>query len=225
MSQEIQPNIWQAAAGLTPLARGEYHLTFLEDDGLTRRLTRELKSVAHDAELTWPEFKRDPVGFTKRSATAYGKATWKFASARDNAVAMIAAVVLIAGVVGAVVALERLRMSRGASANPYENLEIVGYVDPENPIPKEQPTPEKGAAGTNEGKGGGSKPKYEKPAGGGGGGRQEQAPASAGKLPTAQLEVDRKSTRLNSSHANISYAVFCLKKKTNPTARCVHPAR
>src|SRR5947209_13732368 len=27
------------------------------------------------------------------------------------------------------------------------------------------------------------------------------------------LERDRKSTRLNSSHANISYAVFCLKKK------------
>src|SRR3712207_7068431 len=27
--------------------------------------------------------------------------------------------------------------------------------------------------------------------------------------------VDRKSTRLNSSHANISYAVFCLKKKTS----------
>src|SRR3712207_7735189 len=28
------------------------------------------------------------------------------------------------------------------------------------------------------------------------------------------LGADRKSTRLNSSHANISYAVFCLKKKT-----------
>src|SRR3712207_8816039 len=28
---------------------------------------------------------------------------------------------------------------------------------------------------------------------------------------------DRKSTRLNSSHANISYAVFCLKKKTRQT--------
>src|SRR5947209_17375008 len=28
-----------------------------------------------------------------------------------------------------------------------------------------------------------------------------------------RLGVDRKSTRLNSSHANISYAVFCLKKK------------
>src|SRR5947209_15098364 len=29
----------------------------------------------------------------------------------------------------------------------------------------------------------------------------------------AGLPLDRKSTRLNSSHANISYAVFCLKKK------------
>src|SRR3712207_7256897 len=35
---------------------------------------------------------------------------------------------------------------------------------------------------------------------------------------SANLERDRKSTRLNSSHANISYAVFCLKKKkTNNT--------
>src|SRR3712207_8941225 len=32
-----------------------------------------------------------------------------------------------------------------------------------------------------------------------------------GNLPDT-LEIDRKSTRLNSSHANISYAVFCLKK-------------
>src|SRR3712207_7036529 len=31
--------------------------------------------------------------------------------------------------------------------------------------------------------------------------------------PAARNTPDRKSTRLNSSHANISYAVFCLKKK------------
>src|SRR3712207_7412628 len=30
-------------------------------------------------------------------------------------------------------------------------------------------------------------------------------------------DLDRKSTRLNSSHANISYAVFCLKKKIQPS--------
>src|SRR3712207_8086166 len=33
---------------------------------------------------------------------------------------------------------------------------------------------------------------------------------------SARAALDRKSTRLNSSHANISYAVFCLKKKTLP---------
>src|SRR3712207_7897553 len=33
--------------------------------------------------------------------------------------------------------------------------------------------------------------------------------------PLRHLQEDRKSTRLNSSHANISYAVFCLKKKKN----------
>src|SRR3712207_7901636 len=32
-------------------------------------------------------------------------------------------------------------------------------------------------------------------------------------LPGGRRPADRKSTRLNSSHANISYAVFCLKKK------------
>src|SRR3712207_8072397 len=37
-------------------------------------------------------------------------------------------------------------------------------------------------------------------------------------------EADRKSTRLNSSHANISYAVFCLKKKKVMTSASYHTA-
>src|SRR3712207_8980751 len=38
-----------------------------------------------------------------------------------------------------------------------------------------------------------------------------------GRIVRADLirRLDRKSTRLNSSHANISYAVFCLKQKTH----------
>src|SRR3712207_7789506 len=38
-------------------------------------------------------------------------------------------------------------------------------------------------------------------------------PAVARKTYLENFRRDRKSTRLNSSHANISYAVFCLKKK------------
>src|SRR5256886_9293020 len=37
------------------------------------------------------------------------------------------------------------------------------------------------------------------------------------KDPNAYLNSDRKSTRLNSSHSQISYAVFCLKKKKKTT--------
>src|SRR3712207_7749461 len=37
-----------------------------------------------------------------------------------------------------------------------------------------------------------------------------------------ELGGDRKSTRLNSSHANISYAVFCLKKKKTPKTYSPH---
>src|SRR5437667_8778573 len=44
-------------------------------------------------------------------------------------------------------------------------------------------------------------------------------PAAARRPPAASWpccgRTDRKSTRLNSSHITISYAVFCLKKKTN----------
>src|SRR5258707_3712732 len=41
--------------------------------------------------------------------------------------------------------------------------------------------------------------------------------------PSSGTGTDRKSTRLNSSHANISYAVFCLKKKKINKPR--HPTR
>jgi len=183
MAQEIRQDLWQQSA--FPFVRGEYKLTFVEQEGLTRRLARELQNVGHDAELTWPEFKRDPLGFTGRSVGAYTRAAWAFFSQRNVALATLSSFVLLSLLLGSVFALERLRASRLAGENANEGLVLVGFV--ENEIPREQETPDKGAAGTNEGKGGGSKSKYEKPQGGGGGGRREELPASAGKLPTAQL--------------------------------------
>src|SRR5690242_21229361 len=58
--------------------------------------------------------------------------------------------------------------------------------------------------------------------------RDEHAPAAeAVGEPSAQQQeateeqgVDRKSTRLNSSHMSISYAVFCLKKKRRDRVAC-----
>src|SRR5256885_12124669 len=57
------------------------------------------------------------------------------------------------------------------------------------------------------------------PAGPDGKSLSDESEASAIEFALDALEVDRKSTRLNSSHLVISYAVFCLKKKKQRTPR------
>src|SRR2546427_8979332 len=48
-------------------------------------------------------------------------------------------------------------------------------------------------------------------------GERDRESAARGGSWAANLQRDRKSTRLNSSHSQISYAVFCLKKKKRKT--------
>src|SRR5918998_844643 len=152
MAQEIRTDFWgRPAAGF---ARGEYRLTFVEDEGLTRRLVKELKLVGHGAGLTWPEFKRDPFGFVGRSVEAYGRAGWGFFSQRNVAFASVSAFLFVTLLLTGVFALERMRARHVAAVNPYEHLEVQSWVD--DSIPREQPKPEEGPAGTNEGRGGGS---------------------------------------------------------------------
>jgi hypothetical protein len=62
---EIPESVGASAAAAGAADDGEYHLTIMDDAGLVSRLTAELREVAHESQLTWPEFKRDPFGFTK----------------------------------------------------------------------------------------------------------------------------------------------------------------
>src|SRR2546430_9426480 len=57
-----------------------------------------------------------------------------------------------------------------------------------------------------------------------GGTRDRRRTAEGVRAVDVYLSVDRKSTRLNSSHSQISYAVFCLKKKKKRRLRLVHVA-
>src|SRR2546422_7752269 len=50
-----------------------------------------------------------------------------------------------------------------------------------------------------------------------------QIDSAAIRQVLATEDRDRKSTRLNSSHGYISYAVFCLKKKTEPPKQTSYP--
>lgn len=248
-----------AAAAATHDNIGEYHLTILEDRGLIPRLAEELGNVAHNYQLTWPEFKRDPFGFVGRSIKGYGSMVGGFFGRRDSVLAIgiallalgglvgilllidrtqsgltsrvslitvgtiaflallalfatwlgrdsgaavmgarpsdsrnvlsgiVVAFALVFGVIGAYVLWSALHQRALAKANAdEEQLELTQMV---TDIPNSQPTPDEGTAGMAKGNGGGSKPKQEKAGGGGGGGREEQAPASFGKLPQADLRI------------------------------------
>jgi TonB family protein len=179
MSDQVETNFPFAASDA-------YHLTIIEDKGLVSRLFTELREAGRQSRLTWPEFKSDPIGFTRRSSRAYGMMAWRFFSSPNVAIASLAAILLMMTAVIGLVWLDRNRAETLAMRDKQrEDLEYLGAVD----IPEQQEEPEKGTAGTNKGDGGGSKAKQEKPGGGGGGGREDQRPASQGKLPQASLDI------------------------------------
>src|SRR5207253_244786 len=111
-----------AAAATTNF--GEYHLTILEDQGLLFRLAGELSGVAHNYQLTWPEFKRDPFGFVKRSIQGYGQMVGRFFSSRDVVLASLISVVGMAAVLGMVFFLDRTQ----ASVPSRKGLIVVAVI-------------------------------------------------------------------------------------------------
>ena len=92
--------------------REEYHLTIMDDSGLIERLSHELKDVAHEYELTWPEFKRDPFGFVKRTFVGYGQMLRKALANRNVMLGMGAAVLAIIALAGAVAVLDRSQSTK-----------------------------------------------------------------------------------------------------------------
>lgn len=103
-----------AASSRAVIQREEYHLTIMDDAGLVARLTHELRDVAHEYQLTWPEFKRDPFGFTKRTFIGYGQMLGKFLGNRNVLLAMGAAILAMGALVGAVALIDRSQSSRSS---------------------------------------------------------------------------------------------------------------
>ena len=178
------------SAGVGPrayaFAHAEYHLTILEDERLLSRLAARVREVAQESELTWPEFRRDPVGFTRRLVAGYALLTAQVFGRENVGYGAAAAFAVLLTVALGVAAAGGFAARGGAllAVAVRDDLEFKGWVED---VPKTQPSPEQGAAGFANGRGGGMKPKFERPGGGGGGGRQEDKPAVHGKLPQASL--------------------------------------
>jgi TonB family protein len=188
----------QFALGTEPIAsmgRGdsgepEYRLTIIEDAGLVSRLMDQIKLVAHESELTWPEFKRAPLGFTRRLVSGYSAAFGKFLRRPNVAVAITSAVFVVVSVLVAIVLIDRMHLRRTqqqvAKQQVKEELELTEMLpedQKETPPDEGIGTGKEGRVGFNKGKGEGSEPKFKKASGGGGGGQEEQLPPQQGKLP------------------------------------------
>ncbi|HKR02093.1 MAG TPA: energy transducer TonB [Pyrinomonadaceae bacterium] len=179
----------QASTALVPA--GEYHLTFVDDTGLSRRLMTELKEVAHHSELTWPEFKRDPFGYSKRFVVGYSSLIWRFFSSKNVAIATSTALLVVLTAIIAFIVYGRYHT--GLPLDQADKDLVVEQIINPDEIPAEIEEKEKpdegvgagegGRVGFNKGRGEGSKPKFEKARGGGGGGQQDAAPVQQGRIP------------------------------------------
>ena len=121
------PTIAAPAATANAGMVGEYHLTILEDHGLAARLAGELAGVAHNYQLTWPEFKRDPFGFVKRSFQGYGKMAGSFFAKRDAVIAILISLGAMAVMVGAIYFIDRTQAA-GPSRKSMIVVAIVGFI-------------------------------------------------------------------------------------------------
>jgi len=100
-------NLEQQGDGAAAVIANEYHLTIIEDRSIVGRLSEELREFAHDAQLSWPEFKRDPVGFTRRGMGAGAMLLWKFVTRPNVAVALISAILVMLVIGSGIMLLER----------------------------------------------------------------------------------------------------------------------
>src|SRR5215510_16369516 len=83
----------------------------MDDTGLVSRFLHEVRD---EYDLTWPEFKRDPFGFTKRTFVGYGQKFRQFLGKPNVLLAMGAAFLGMLGLVGAVMLMDRAQGARAS---------------------------------------------------------------------------------------------------------------
>lgn len=185
----VEPNfvLTEVAAESAFVTTGSeaYHLTLLDDSGLVKRLSEQVSAVAVESRLSWPEFRRDPVGFARRSVVGFGGMIRRGLASPNVALAMATACAIVIAVVAALIIFDQHRSRLAKQKGVNDDLEVAQIVE----IPDTEPEAKEGHTGMNKGAGGGSQPKPGPSHGGGGGGRNEATPANGGQLPPAAENI------------------------------------
>jgi len=165
----------------------EFRLTMVSDRGLVQRLALEVEFVLDQFRESWPSFRRNPIGFTRKQLSKLSQAV-KSTLARPHVLSgSLTALLLVSAIILSVLILEKHSARSIASLDDSEELLRTVEIDIRN---EEKPSTDsgvgvdgKGRVGFNRGTGEGSRPVSAKARGGGGGGDHNQAPPSQGRPP------------------------------------------
>jgi TonB family protein len=171
------------------LAAREFHVTIIDGTVLPERLTKELRFMIQQLKRAWPNAKRDPIGFGKRSLLAC-RVRIRNALAAPNSLAGIVTALAIVLTAAMILLLNGRALSgvgSGAAAdlNQVQLVQVLEFT----PEPKVNPhdrgvgTGSHGRVGFANSNGEGSAPEPRKSTGGGSGGLHNPIPAQQGRPP------------------------------------------
>jgi TonB family protein len=164
----------------------EFHVTMIDNRTLLERLAKEVSFLVRQLRRAWPEFKSDPLGFS-RSVFADGGLRLRRALAAPNSLAAVSAAMLVVISAALILLLSDRVSTEKKHQEADERLAQITMLDFPNPNPKPEGkgvgAGSEGRVGFARGRGEGSAPEPKRSTGGGGGGNHNPTPAQIGKLP------------------------------------------
>ncbi|MGH9904057.1 MAG: energy transducer TonB [Pyrinomonadaceae bacterium] len=172
-------------SGLAQTSRSEYHPTILNSKGLFERLTAELQFTVTRLRTSWPELKRDPIGFGKLILTD-SAAFFRERFAGQRLMSSLGAVFIVLTIVLVVTLVDRVEFKKnsiGSDSVLVEILTIPASGQVSMPLGVGVGAHRKGRVGFERDKGEGSKEVPKRAQGGGSGGDKNKIQAQQGKIP------------------------------------------
>jgi len=163
----------------------EFRVTMIDNASLPERLARELRFLFYQLRLAWPDLKRDPIGFSRRTILEGWLQLRRAATPNSLAALATMLLVLSAGLILVLIS-NRSRVGNLVAGDAGELVQIVEFLPIPDAIKEDNGigAGQKGRVGFAIGKGEGSAHEPKKAKGGGGGGDHNLLPAQVGKLPT-----------------------------------------
>ncbi len=169
-------------------SRCEFNVTIVDSSVLFQRLTTELRFVVYRLMQAWPDFKRDPIGVTRRGLIQLVDRLRQLSRAPNVLAGVATALLVVLSAVLILIMLERAAPKRNQSADREREdaaqIVMLNFADQSNPLNGPGVgAGSNGRVGINQGKGEGSESEPKPSRGGGGGGTHDPLPPQQGRLP------------------------------------------